>query len=160
MKTISLIYAASENHVIGVGGKLPWHLGADFKHFKQLSDGHTVVMGRKTYESIGRPLPGRQNIVLSHNPDFSAPGVETAYSLDDAINKARSNDVFVIGGTKVFEEALPLATQVFVTRVHAIIDGDTTFEPDLSHWLEESHESFKADEHNDFDYSFINYVRQ
>jgi len=117
-------------------------------------------MGRKTYESIGRPLVGRQNIVLSHDPDYSAPGIETAHSLDDAINKARSDDVFVIGGTKVFEEALPLATQVFVTRIHAIVDGDTMFEPDLSHWLEDSHETFKADEHNDFDYSFINYVRQ
>ncbi len=160
MKTVALIYAVSENHAIGYGNKLPWHLPADFAHFKEITTGHPVVMGRLTFESIGRPLPGRQNIVLSRDPDYEPAGVETAYSLEGAISKAHGDTVFVLGGAKVFEEALPLASRIYLTRVHAVVDGDTFFDPDLSHWLEESEEVHKAGSHNKYDYTFINYVRQ
>jgi dihydrofolate reductase len=160
MRTIALIYAVTENHVIGKGNALPWHLPADFKHFKEITVGYPVIMGRLTHESIGRPLPGRQNIVLSRDPDYEPHGVDVARSLDDAIAKAKGDTVFVIGGAKVFEEALPLAARVYQTRIHAVIGGDTLFDPDLSHWLEESEEIHKADERNKYDYTFINYVRQ
>lgn len=160
MKTLSLIYAVSENHVIGDGNKLPWHLPADFKHFKEVTSGHPVIMGRRTFESIGRPLPGRQNIVLSHNPSYQADGVTVVHSLDDAIAKTEDDDIFVIGGVKVFEEALPLAVRIYETRVHALVDGDVLFEPDLSHWLEEEHQDYSADDKNNYDYSFTTYVRQ
>lgn len=160
MKTISLIYAVSENHVIGNNNDLPWRQPTDLKRYKKLTEGHPIIMGRRTFEGIGRPLPHRQNIVLSHDPDYAPDGVDVAFSLDDAIQKAHGNDVFVIGGAKVFEEALPLASQVYVTRIHTMVEGDTFFDPDLSHWLEESHETFKADEENQYDYSFITYVRQ
>ena len=160
MKIVALIYAVSENHVIGNGDKLPWHLPADFRHFKELTTGHAVVMGRRTFQGIGRPLPGRQNIVLTRDPSYTADGVDVAHSLDEAIGQAKDDNVFVIGGAKVFEEALPLATRIYETRVHAPAAGDVLFDPDLSHWLEESEEIHQADERHAYDYSFITYVRQ
>jgi len=160
MKTLSLIYAVSENHVIGDGNKLPWHLPADFKHFKDITAGHPVIMGRRTFESIGRPLPGRQNIVLSSSLDYQHEGVDVAHSLDEAIAKAEDDDIYIIGGVRVFHEALPLAARIYETRVHALVAGDVLFDPDLSHWLEEEHEDFQADDKNTYGYSFITYVRQ
>jgi dihydrofolate reductase len=160
MKTVALIYAVSENHVIGKDNAIPWHLPADFKHFKEVTTGSAVIMGRLTFESIGRPLPGRQNIVLTRDPDYEPAGVDTAISLDDAIAKAHSDTVFVIGGAGVYQEALPLAKLIYETRVNAVVDGDTFFDPDLSHWLQESEEIHQADERNKYDYTFITYVRQ
>ncbi len=160
MKTLSLIYAVSENHIIGDGNKLPWHLPADFKHFKEVTTGHPVIMGRRTFESIGRPLPGRQNIVLSRSNDYQAEGIDVVHSLPEAISKAEDDDIFVIGGVKVFEEALPQAVRIYETLVHGLVAGDVMFEPDLSHWLEEEHKDYPADTHNNYDYSFITYVRQ
>ncbi len=160
MKTLSLIYAVSENHVIGDGDKLPWHLPGDFKHFKEITTGNSIIMGRRTFESIGRPLPGRQNIVLTSNPDYQSEGVEIAYSMDEAIAKAQGDDVFVIGGASVFEEAMPHASRIYETRVHALVDGNVFFDPDLSHWLEEEHDNRLADDKNNYDYSFTTYVRQ
>lgn len=160
MKTVALIYAVSENHVIGNGDKLPWHLPADFRHFKELTTGHTVIMGRRTFQSIGRPLPGRQNIVLTRDLAYKAEGIDVAHSLDEAIDKAEDDSVFVIGGANVFAEALPLATRIYETRVNTSVVGDVLFDPDLSHWLEESEEIHLADEHHEYDYSFITYVRQ
>ena len=160
MKTISLIYAVSENHVIGYKNELPWRQPTDLKRYKQITSGHPIIMGRRTFEGIGRPLPHRQNIVLTHDPSYTHEGVDVVHTLQEAIDKAHGDDVFVIGGAKVFEEALPQASQIYLTRVHAIVDGDTFFDPDLSHWLEESHETFKADTDNQYDYSFITYLRQ
>lgn len=160
MKKLSLIYAVSENHVIGQGGSLPWHLPADLKHFKEVTHGHPIIMGSRTFKSIGHPLPGRQNIVLTRDPDYHHAGITVVHSLDDAIAAAESDDIFVIGGAEVYKAALPLATQIFETRVHATVQGDTFFDPDLSHWLEDSVEIHKADSHNQYDYSFITYVRQ
>lgn len=160
MKTLSLIYAVAENHVIGRAGALPWRLPADLKHFKEITHGHPIIMGSRTFESIGRPLPGRQNIVLTRNASYKADGVVVAHSLDDALNKAEDDDIFVIGGAQIYEMTLPHATQIFETRVHATVQGDTFFDPDLSHWLEDSHEKHNADAHNQYDYTFITYLRQ
>jgi dihydrofolate reductase len=160
MKTISLIYAVSKNHVIGRNNKLPWHLPADFRHFKDLTLGHPVIMGSRTFDSLGRPLPGRQNIVLTRDLNYRPKGVEVAYSLDEAIGKAEGDDVFVIGGAKVFDAALPRASRIYETRVHAIVQGDISFDPDLSHWLEENREEHKADGKDMFDYTYITYVRE
>lgn len=159
MKKISLIYAVSENHVIGNANKLPWHLPADFKHFKEMTHGHPVIMGRRTFESIGRPLPGRQNIVLTRNTDYHAEGIDVVHSFDGALERAE-DDAFVIGGVGVFQEALPQATYIYETRVHALVAGDVLFDPDLSHWLEEDQHDYPADGENNYGYSFITYVRQ
>jgi len=160
MKTLSLIYAVSENHVIGRDGRLPWRLPADLKHFKDTTMGKPVIMGRATFTSIGQPLPGRQNIVLTRDRDYHHESVTIVHSLDEALHAAQDDDIFVIGGAEVYKQALPLATQIFETRVHAIVEGDTFFDPDLSHWLEDGNESYKADAKNQYDYSFITYVRQ
>ena len=118
----------SENRVIGRGGELPWHLSADLKRFKKLTMGHPIVMGRKTYESIGRPLPGRRSIVLSHNRAYQQAGVEVVGSLEQALEKtAEANEVFVIGGRQLYEIALPLATRFYLTEVAANIAGDVFF---------------------------------
>lgn len=159
MKTLSLIYATSENHVIGKDNKIPWHLRADLQRFKALTQGHPIIMGRHTFESISRPLPGRQNIVLTHDPSFHRQGVDVARSLKDAIAAANDDDIFVIGGAGVFTEALPLATHLYVTRVKAIVKGDTFFDPDISHWLEENTETHKANDENQYDFEFIDYIR-
>lgn len=160
MKTLSLIYAVSENHVIGKDGKLPWKLPADLQHFKEVTMGKPVIMGRTTFQSIGRPLPGRQNIVLTRDPAYHHEGVTIVHSLQDALHASIDDDIFVIGGADVYKEALPLATQIFETRVHATVMGDTFFDPDLSHWLEDTNEVHKADSKNQYDYSFITYVRR
>lgn len=160
MKTLSLIYAVSENHVIGRAGTLPWQLPADLKHFKELTHGHPIIMGRTTFQSIGRPLPGRQNIILTRDRGYHHEGVTIAHSLEEALHKAEDDDIFVIGGAEVYAQALPQASQIFETRVHAVVEGDTFFDPDLSHWLEESNEVHKADSKNPYDYTFVTYVRQ
>lgn len=160
MKTISLIYAASENHVIGKDNGIPWRLPTDLAYYKKMTLGHPIIMGSRTFLGIGRPLPGRQNIVLSNDPNFTAEGVDVAHSLDEAIGKANADDVFVIGGAQVFKAALPLASRIYLTRVHATVNGDTFFDPDLSHWLEESRDEHKANEKDQYDFTFFVYVRE
>ncbi|SRR6266496_6345138 len=159
MKIISLIYAVSENHVIGKDNKIPWHIPTDLAYYKRITLGHPIIMGSRTFEGIGRPLPGRQNIVLSDKPGYQAQGVQVAHSIQEAIGTAESDDVFVIGGAKVFESALPLASRIYLTRVHAMVPGDTFFDPDLSHWLEEWREEHHANEHDQYDFTFIVYAR-
>ena len=138
---LALIVAISEDGTIGNQGKIPWHIREDLQRFKRLTMGHPIIMGRKTHESIGKPLPGRTNIVLTQNPNFTAPpGVLTFPSLDAALDHCRrQNDqsVFVIGGSKVYEAALPLADKLFVTEVHRRVPGDTRF-PEYNHdeWTE------------------------
>src|SRR6266550_386593 len=138
MKTVSMIFAVSENDVIGRNNKIPWHLPDDFAFFKRTTLHHPVIMGRRTFEGIGRPLPQRQNIVVTHQTEYEAEGVELAHTLQEAINKAHNDEVFVIGGRQLFEEALPVAQRLYVTQVHATIEGGDTFlHIDYSHWLEE-----------------------
>ena len=158
---LSLIVAISENHVIGREGQLPWHLSADLKRFKQLTMGHHIVMGRKTYDSIGRQLPGRTSVVLTRQTDWAVEGVLTASDLETALELAGDDEeVFVIGGSQIYQLALPLVDRLYVTRVRASVSGDTYF-PEITgeQWQLEQNDSFSADEKNDHDYSFLIYSR-
>jgi dihydrofolate reductase len=161
---VSLVLAVSENGVIGKGNQLPWHLPADLRFFKQLTIGHTIIMGRKTYESIGKPLPNRRNIVVSRNPDFKADGIEVIDSLGDALKACIGEDeVFVIGGGTIYAKTLDLdiVDKIYMTVVHADFEGDTFFElPGNKTWLTDHSERHAADEKNAYDYSFITKVRQ
>ena len=129
MKTLGIIAAVAQNGVIGVDGDLPWRLPEDLKHFKRTTSGHPIIMGRKTYESIGRPLPKRHNIVITRNPDFEAPGCTVVHSLDAALEVAWAEDdeVWVIGGAGLYAAALPRATRLELTEVHRSVPGDTFF---------------------------------
>ena len=126
---ISLIVAMANNRVIGRGNQMPWHLPADLKHFKSVTMGKPVVMGRRTFESIGRPLPGRLNIVISRNSDWHYEGVETATSLDDALSKVQDvTEVMVIGGGQLYAQALPIAQTLYLTHISLdVSDADTWF---------------------------------
>ena len=154
---VSLIVAISANDVIGVRGELPWRLPDDLRRFKQLTTGKPIVMGRLTYESIGRALPDRQNIIISRNPHYLAPGCDVVDSPDAAIDVANgAEEIMIIGGGHVYREFLPLADRVYLTRVHADIDGDTFF-PEIceDEWQETSRESHPVDEHHAFAFDII-----
>ena len=155
---ISLIVAVADNDVIGVDGDLPWRLSTDLRRFKALTVGHTVVMGRKTHESIGRPLPDRRNLVLSRRPGYEAPGCEIFADLPSAIQAARQageSDLFVIGGAAVYAEALPLADRLHLTRVRMRPEGDTRFPALDEGWIERSREEVPADERNEADSVYL-----
>lgn len=154
---VSLVVAMSENRVIGRDNDLPWRLPADLAHFKRLTLGKPIIMGRKTYESIGRPLPGRQNIVLTRDESFQAPGCDICLGLDQAMAVAGSaEEVMIIGGAALYETLLERADRIYLTEVHARIEGDTWFpELDASDWKEVSREAHGADERNSLDYSFV-----
>jgi dihydrofolate reductase len=125
---ISIIVAVADGGVIGAGGKMPWHISEDLRMFKRVTTGHPVVMGRRTFESLGRPLPGRVNVVVTRNPEWTAEGVTTAGSLNDAVKMfPPEEEVFIIGGGEVYRQALPLAGRLYLTRIHAPFDGDTYF---------------------------------
>src|SRR5256885_2083203 len=125
---ISLIVAVADNGVIGKTGQmLPWRLPADLAHFKQITMGHPIIMGRKTYQTIGRPLPGRTNIVVTRDQHFVAPGYTVAHSLEKALEVEESTEQFVIGGANLFEQALPLADKLYLTEVHSNPEGDIKF---------------------------------
>ena len=129
MKKLALIVAVSDNGVIGVDGQLPWHIPEDLKFFKANTTGHAIIMGRKTFDSIGRPLPKRRNIVVTRNPDLTIEGVEVVNSLQAAIDLARTDDhePRIIGGSSLYDEAMPQVTTMFLTRVHREVEGDTFF---------------------------------
>lgn len=156
---VSIIVAVADNGVIGRGNDLPWHLSADLKRFKSLTMGHHLLMGRRTFESIGTALPGRQTVVISRGQPALPPGVLLAHSLDEAVEVARSNgddEAFVAGGAQIYSQALPVADRIFLTRVHAQPEGDTLFPAwEESRWREVSREDHPADERNDHDHSFI-----
>ncbi len=135
MTSFWIIAAISDNDVIGRANALPWRIPDDLARFKTLTMGHTLIMGRKTYESIGRPLPGRTTVVLTRRKDFAAPGVLVAHDVGDLASLIRDPEAFVIGGTEVFTLFLPLASKLFITRVHARFDGDAYFPDfDASAW--------------------------
>jgi dihydrofolate reductase len=153
---ISLIVAASTNNVIGARGGLPWRLSADLRRFKEITMGKPIVMGRKTWESIGRPLPGRHNIVVTRQEGYRADGCTIVNSASKAIEAAGAVDeVMIIGGGYLYEQFLPLADRIYLTRVSAEVGGDTVF-PELapSEWRILSSDSFPADEKNDYDTEF------
>lgn len=159
-QSISLVVAASTNNVIGVAGELPWHLSDDLKRFKALTMGKPIVMGRKTFESIGRALPGRQNIVITTQQDYVAEGCDVVSSPEAAVAVASAgSEIMVIGGGEVYQLFLSLADRIYLTRVDTVVDGDTYF-PDLDDtaWQEKSRESFAANEKNDHDFVVFTYV--
>jgi dihydrofolate reductase len=158
---ISIIVAAAENGVIGAGGQLPWKLSDDLKRFKAVTMGKPIVMGRKTWESIGRPLPGRQNIVITRQAGFEAAGCDVVASPQDAVALAgEADEIMVIGGSQVYDLFLPEADRVYLTRVHADVEGDAFFAVlDQDEWRMVSDERHRADERNEFDYSFRLYER-
>lgn len=128
MLLISIIVAMAENRVIGQNGQLPWDLPEDLQRFKRLTMGHTLVMGRRTFESIGKPLPGRRTIVVSRNPGYVAPGCDVVSSLDAALELAApAEEVFICGGAEIYQQALPVAGRIYLTEVDSVIDGDTSF---------------------------------
>jgi dihydrofolate reductase len=136
---LTLIVAVAENGIIGNQGKIPWHIPDDLKRFKRLTMGHPIVMGRKTWESIGRPLPGRENVVVTRQESYHAPGAVVVRSLAAAL--VGRTDAFVIGGSEIYKEALPLADRIELTRVHASYDGDASFPRLGSEWREISKEA-------------------
>lgn len=154
---ISAIVAVSSNNVIGRDGHLPWHLSADLKRFKAITTGHSIILGRKNYEDIGRPLPNRTNYVLTRNASFEAPGCIVCASLEAALEAARAageTECFIIGGAAVYREAMPLVQKLYFTRVESDVDGDVFFPKWGEGWSMESEESFPADEKNDFATTF------
>ena len=158
---ISIIVAVAENGVIGSDNRLPWHLPDDLKRFKALSLGKPVVMGRRTFESIGKPLPGRANIVVSRQPGLAIAGVVVASSLDAALAAAGTvPEVVIIGGAEIFRQALPRTDKIHLTRVHARVDGDVVFpELDPQQWRETAVEHHAADERHHYAFSFVTLQR-
>ncbi len=159
---ISFIVAVSLNHVIGVDNKLPWHLPADLQYFKKLTTGYPIVMGRKTYASIGRPLPFRENIVITHSFDFTAPGVLVMHSLPEVLSHCvGKREVFVIGGETIFNQLEPYANRIYLTLVHTEIEhGDAFFTlHERRTWHLSRSEFHERDEKNPFDYTFQIYER-
>ncbi len=150
---INIIVAVAENGVIGCHNRLIWHISEDLKRFKALTTGHPIIMGRKTYDSIGRPLPGRQNIVISRNPELKIEGCDVVGSLSEAIEIAQGEEKFVIGGGEIYRQALPLCDRLYLTKVEQSPEGDTFFpEIDSSEWRECARDQREG-------YSFIDYTR-
>ncbi len=153
--TISLIVAMAKNRVIGHDNRMPWHLPAELAHFKRITMGHPIIMGRKTHESIGKPLAGRRNIVVTRNAAFGADGIEVAHSLADALKLCHDADAFVIGGATIYAEALPFVDRLYITEIDAEPIGDTRFPAiDRAAWKEISREARARDEKNPLDMSF------
>jgi dihydrofolate reductase len=164
---LSLIVAIAENGIIGREGELPWHIAADLRRFKRLTMGHAIVMGRKTWESIGRPLPGRTSIIVTRRAEYD-PGdrnVLVATSLDEALKFARQADcqqdqIFIIGGAAIYADTLPRADRLYVTRVHSEVDGDVSFPAvEWNDWELREQSRHTADSLNDHDYTFEMYER-
>lgn len=155
---ISTIVAVAKNGVIGKEGGMPWHLPAELIHFKEVTMGHPIIMGRKTHESIGRVLPGRTNIVITRNKDYSAEGCQVVDSLANAIEVAKksegADEIFIIGGQQIYEEALPLLDRIYLTKVDAEVEGDKFFKYNPSQWTEISSEPHEADDKNQYAYEF------
>jgi dihydrofolate reductase len=165
---IVLIAAIAENGVIGRDNKLPWRIKSDLQYFKSLTVGRPVVMGRQTYESIGRPLPERTNIVVTRDKDFSAPGVVVAHGIDEAMTLARedarkhnADSIAVIGGTEIFKQTLPQADKLALTIVHANPEGDTYWpDIDMSQWVEIERRRQSKGPQDDCDFTFVTYLRK
>lgn len=160
---VKILVACDENRVIGKDNALIWHLPADLKRFKALTTGNVIIMGRKTFDSIGKPLPNRISIVITRQADFVAEGTVVAHSLEEAILKAKSlsrGDIFVIGGAEIYQLALDKADQILLTRLHDIFDGDAYF-PEIAEtqWKKVDQVKGETDEKNPYQYSFITYQR-
>lgn len=155
MKTLTLVVAMDLQRAIGRDNQLPWHLRDDLKHFKSVTMGKPILMGRKTYESIGRPLPGRQNIVLSRDHALSLEGVEVVNAISDALRVAAGDEVMVIGGGQIYQATLPFARRIWRTTVQTKVSGADAWFPRLldADWADHHEATFAADDHND--YAFV-----
>lgn len=154
---LSIIVAMDRNRVIGNNDSLPWHISADLKNFKKITMGKPIVMGRKTHESIGRPLPGRENIIITRDKTYQAEGCTVLNSIEEILEHCKdTEEVMITGGSEIYKHTLDQATRLYLTEVHAEVEGDTFFpEYNRTEWDEISREEFNADEKNDYDYSFI-----
>jgi dihydrofolate reductase len=165
---LSMIVATAQNRVIGRDNALPWYLPNDLKYFKQTTLGKPVIMGRKTYESIGKPLPGRTNIVITRQTDYLPEGVKVVHSVAEARDLAESvclidgqEEAMIMGGAEIYTLALPDADRLYLTEVHADVDGDAYFpEYDKTEWQEISREDFSAEGPNPYNYSFVVYDKK
>ena len=162
MTDLSLIVAMDDNRLIGSNNNLPWQLPADLAYFKRTTMGKPIIMGRKTYASIGRPLPGRRNIVITRDSGFSAAGCEIADGIQTALSLCSdAEEVMLIGGASLYQQTIDRASQLYITRIHHSFEGDTWFpEFDLKLWKQETREDFDADHSNPYAYSFIKFVRE
>ena len=157
--TISAIVATAKNNVIGKDNNIPWYLPADLKYFKRTTLGHHIIMGRKSFISIGRPLPKRTNIIITRDPFFMASGCIVVHSLKEAIDIAKENgeeEIFIIGGGQIYEQAMPLVNRIYLTEVNAEVDGEIYF-PKINkqEWHEIKREANEPDEKNEYAYSFV-----
>lgn len=158
---VSIVVATAQNNVIGNDNDLIWHLPADLKHFKSVTSGSSILMGRKTYESIGRPLPKRENIIITRQTGLLIEGCVVVNSLQEAINKAESEEVFIIGGGEIYKQAMEIADKIYLTKIHQDFEGDTMFpEIDPNVWKELSCVSGELDEKNKLKHSFLELVRR
>ena len=160
-KTVSMIVAAAENGVIGKDGDMPWRLSADLKNFKQITMGSTIIMGRKTWDSIQRLLPGRKTVIITRKADFKVEGAIVVGSLEAALAATDDESPFVVGGAEIYQLALPHVSRIYLTRVHAEIEGDTVMpEIEFGTWNRLESVSHRADEKNSHDYSFEIYEKK
>ncbi len=167
----SLIVAAGSNGAIGGDNKMLWHMPADMRYFKEMTTNNTVIMGRKSYEAIGKPLPNRVNIVISKNEKYKLNGCYTVTSIEEALNlaqklygnnsKTTEQQIFVIGGAQIYKLAIPIVDKLYVTEIKGEFEGDAFFDNvDLNIWREASRDSHKKDEKNKYDYNFVVYERK
>ncbi len=158
---IAIIAAAAENGVIGAGNAMPWHIREDFKRFKAITTGHPVVMGRKTYESLGRPLPNRTNIVITRNRALAIEGCKVCGSLSEAIALCEGEEeIYIIGGGEIYRQAMKLADKIYLTRVCRTYEGDTSFPEIGPEWEEEFRERHERGESFEYPFEFIDYRRK
>jgi len=156
---LTIVVATDMHRGIGINNTLPWRLPEDLAHFKRTTSGHPIIMGRKTFDSIGRPLPNRRNIVITRNHDWEHIGVEAVTSLDDACALVGDAEAFVIGGAQIYNEILPRTSRLIVTEIGAVFDCDTFFpEIDPQEWKETAREKYQSEQHG-LDYAFVTYER-
>lgn len=162
MSQISIVVAISENNAIGKDNQLLWHLPADLKHFKNITTGHTIIMGRKTYDSIGKPLPNRRNIIITRQKDLNLEGVEVVNSLEEALSLSKDEEeVFIIGGAEIYKQSVAVSHRIYLTRVHQEFEADAFFpELDNETWKEIEKVDNLPDEKNKFAYTFSTLERR
>ncbi|MBB5436853.1 dihydrofolate reductase [Pedobacter sp. AK017] len=160
--TVSIVVAIAENNAIGKNNELLWHLPTDLKHFKQLTSGHTIIMGRKTFDSIGKPLPNRRNIVITRSNSLEIPGAEVVNNIDQALALCTAEkEVFIVGGAEIYRQAMDKTDKIYLTTVHAGFEGDAYFpEIDQKKWEEVDNEPHQPDEKNNLAYTFSTLLRK
>jgi dihydrofolate reductase len=160
--TISLVAAAGNNNVIGGNNKLLWKMPSDMKFFMNLTMHHAVIMGRKTYESFGRPLKDRRNIIITRDQNLSIAGCEVVHSLNEALNLVKKdNEVFIIGGADIYRQSITVANKIYLTRIYGDFEGDSYF-PEINHdlWQQTAIAEYPADEKNPYPFAFLEYIKK